>query len=84
MKYTLPTGKEIRIPDKEILHLMNTMHIKAEQAVQIYLEDEGILHNEEQENLCKKAKDSGIMRTIHDAKAVNTPEKKTQKELENL
>ena len=80
MKYTLSDGKEIRIPDKEILHLMNTMHIKAEQAVQIYLEDEGILHNEEQENLCKKAKDSGIMRTIHDAKAVNTPEKKTQKE----
>lgn len=80
MKYTLKDGKEIRIPDKEILHLMNTMHIKAEKAVQIYLEDEGILHNEEQENLCKKAKDSGIMRTIHDAKAVNTPEKKTQKE----
>ena len=37
MKYTLTDGKEIRIPDKEILHLMNTMHIKAEQAVQIYL-----------------------------------------------
>ena len=37
MKYTLTDGKEIRIPDKEILHLMNTMHIKAEQAVQITL-----------------------------------------------
>lgn len=77
MKYTLKDGKEIRIPDKQILHLMTTMHIKAEEAVQIYLEDEGILHNQEQEDLCKKVQDSGIMRTIHDAKAIKTTEKKT-------
>ena len=79
MKYVLD-GKEIRIPDKQILHLMNTMHIKAEEAVKIYLEDEGILHNKEQEDLCKKVQDSGIMRTIHDAKAIDKYVKKTQRE----
>ena len=51
MKYTLTDGKEIRIPDKEILHLMNTMHIKAEQAVQLYQDNESILQNKEQETV---------------------------------
>ena len=41
-------GKKIRIPDGDILRLKSTMKISAEEAVKIWLEDEGILHNEEQ------------------------------------
>ena len=73
-------GKKIRIPDGDILRLKSTMKISAEEAVKIWLEDEGILHNEEQENLCKKAKDSGIMRTIHGASAKTAETTPTQRE----
>ena len=73
-------GKKIRIPDGDILRLKSTMKISAEEAVKIWLEDEGILHNEEQENLCKKAKDSGIMRTIHGASAKTADSTPTQRE----
>ena len=48
MKYNLD-GKEIRIPDEEIKRYVETMHITEEEAIQIYLEDEGYLENEEQE-----------------------------------
>ena len=73
-------GKKIRIPDGDILRLKSTMKISAEEAVKIWLEDEGILHNEEQENLCKKAKDSGIMRTIHGASSKTAETTPTQRE----
>ena len=73
-------GKKIRIPDGDILRLKSTMKIPAEEAVKIWLEDEGILHNEEQENLCKKAKDSGIMRTIHGASSKTADSTPTQRE----
>ena len=73
-------GKKIRIPDGDILRLKSIMKISAEEAVKIWLEDEGILHNEEQENLCKKAKDSGIMRTIHGASAKTAETTPTQRE----
>ena len=79
MMYEL-NGKKIRIPDGDILRLKSTMKISAEEAVKIWLEDEGILHNEEQENLCKKAKDSGIMRTIHGASAKTAETTPTQRE----
>lgn len=79
MVYEL-NGKKIRIPDGDILRLKSTMKISAEEAVKIWLEDEGILHNEEQENLCKKAKDSGIMRTIHGASAKTAETTPTQRE----
>lgn len=79
MVYEL-NGKKIRIPDGDILRLKSTMKISAEEAVKIWLEDEGILHNEEQENLCKKTKDSGIMRTIHGASAKTAETTPTHRE----
>ena len=79
MVYEL-NGKKIRIPDGDILRLKSTMKISAEEAVKIWLEDEGILHNEEQENLCKKAKDSGIMRTIHGASSKTADSTPIQRE----
>ena len=73
-------GIEYRVPDGEILHLKQTMKISANEAALIYLEDEGKIINPEQEELCKKAKDSGIMRTIHDASAKTATSPKTQRE----
>lgn len=73
-------GVEYRVPDGKILHLMQTMKISASEAARIYLEDEGKIINPEQEALCKKAKDSSITRTIHDASAKTAATPKTQKE----
>lgn len=58
MVYKLNEKKEIRIPDADIKRLMSTMKIDQEEAVEIWLEDEGYLINDEQEELCAKAKEN--------------------------
>ena len=73
-------GIEYKVPDGQILHLMQTMKISASEAALIYLEDNGKIINPEQEALCKKVEDSGIMRTIHDASAKTAATPKTQRE----
>lgn len=78
MQYNL-NGKNIRIPDNEIKKSMKLLELSLEEAIQMYLEDEGYLENEEQEALTKKAKDNRITATIHQASAKG-PEKKTQRE----
>ena len=72
-------GKNIKVPDEEIKKNMEILDLSQEKAIQLYLEDEGYLENEEQENLCKKAKDSGIMSTIHGAKS-DKPKAKVERE----
>ena len=57
---------------------MKTLDLTKEEAIQVWLEDEGYLENEEQEELCKKAKENRITATIHEASAIN--KKKTQRE----
>lgn len=76
--YQLPNGKIKQVPSADVEHLMRTLKISQEEAVQVWLEDEGLLHNEEQEELCQKAKDNRITATIHQAKAEYKP--KTQRE----
>ena len=71
-------GKNIRIPDADIERSMKTLDLTKEEAIQVWLEDEGYLENEEQEELCKKAKENRITATIHEASAIN--KKKTQRE----
>ena len=51
MKYTLPNGKNINIPDSEIKSHMANLQLTEEEAIQLYLEDEGYLDNEELEEL---------------------------------
>ena len=58
MIYKLNEKKEIRIPDNDIKRLVNTMKINEKEAIQIWLEDEGYLINEEQEELVKRAKEN--------------------------
>lgn len=72
-------GKNIKIDDKQLENLMKNLDLTKDEAVQMYLEDEGYLDNEEQLELDKKAKESGIMRTIHEAKDIEKEKKKTTK-----
>lgn len=75
--YKLADGKVVRIPQAEIDRSMKMLHLSRDEAVTMYLEDEGYLVNEEQEELERKAKENRITATIHQAKAY-TP--KTQRE----
>lgn len=79
MTYNL-NGKSIRIPDADIERSMKSLELTKEEAIQMWLEDEGYLENEEQEALEKKAKENRITATIHQASATSKVEKKTQKE----
>ena len=72
-------GKIIYISKKELETNAEFLDIDYNEAIQMWLEDEGYLENEEQENLCKKAKDSGIMSTIHGAKS-DKPKVKVERE----
>lgn len=76
MKYNL-NGKSINIPDAEIQKSMKILGISKDDAIQMWLEDEGYLDNEEQNSLEKKAKENKITATIHkagnDKKRTSTP-----------
>ena len=78
MTYEL-NGKKIRIPDSDIEKSMKNFDLTKEEAIQMWLEDEGYLENEEQEELERKAKENRITATIHQATAKDA-KKKTQKE----
>lgn len=73
-------GKTLRIPDDELAHNMKVLELSKEEAIQMWLEDEGYLDNDEQLELDKKAKESKVTATIHKASAVDKTQKKTQKE----
>lgn len=77
MNYNL-NGKLIKIPDSDIELNMSKLGLSKEDAIQVYLEDEGFLDNEEQNNLTQKAKENRVTATIHGASA--NGKKKTQRE----
>ena len=72
-------GKSVNIPDKEIESYMRSLDLTKEQAIEMWLDDEGYTDNEEQLELEKKAKESGIMRDIHGASAMDKAKKTTPK-----
>ncbi len=74
MTYNL-NGKNIRIPDAEIEKNSRLLDISKDEAIQMWLEDEGYLENEVVEELTKKAKEN---RVNHDAKS-DKPRKKTER-----
>lgn len=76
MKYTLSNGKNVNIPDKEIENNMKALELTREEAIEMWLEDEGYLDNEEQNELDEKAKKVKI---DHGASAVDKSEKKEKK-----
>lgn len=78
MRYKLKNGKVVNIPDEEIHKQMRLLKLTQSEAVQMWLEDEGYEHNEEQEALEQKAKENRITATIHQARA--EVKQKTQRE----
>lgn len=72
MKYELPNGKTVNIPDNEIEKNMKILDISKEEAIEMWLEDEGYLDNEEQTALDEKAKKVKIN---HGASAVDKADK---------
>ena len=66
MKYEF-NGRILNISDDEIKNSMKKLGLTKDQAIEMWLEDEGYLENEEQENLCKLAKENKITATIHQA-----------------
>lgn len=65
MKYNF-NGKEICIPDSEISKSIKVLQISQDEAVQMWLEDEGYIENAEVEALTAKAKANKIS---HEAKS---------------
>lgn len=66
MRYNFK-GKTLNIPDAEINKAVAKLGLTVDEAVEMWLEDEGYLDNEEQLELCQKAKDNKITTTIHQA-----------------
>lgn len=66
MRYNF-NGKNINIPDAELEKSMRILGMTKEEAIEMWLEDEGYLDNEEQAELEQKAKDNKITATIHGA-----------------
>ncbi len=77
--YMLENGKNIRIPKNTIENLMKTLKLSEEDAIQVYLEDEGYEINEEQEQLTKKAKENRITATIHKAEGKTREKRKVER-----
>ena len=62
-------GKKVDIPDNELDKLVDQLDISLAEAIDLWLTDNDLEINEEQEQLDKKAKDSRITATRHEAKA---------------
>lgn len=77
MEYKTKKGKKVNIPDDEIDTLVDKLDLSIAEACELWLEDNALQVNEEQEELDKKAKASRITATIHEAKA--TKERKERK-----
>lgn len=85
MNYNL-NGKNIRIPDAEINKSMKLLELTKDEAIQMWLEDEGYLENEVVEELTAKAK---VNKVNHEAKTEKPRkaikrERKPDEEKENL
>lgn len=70
-------NKEIKIPDEEIQKNMQILDITEQEAIQMWLEDEGYETNEQVEQLTKKAKQN---KTILVGARENVENKKTERE----
>lgn len=85
MKYTVK-GKTVNIPDEEIKNNMKLLELTQDEAIQLWLEDNGFEENEEQNALDEKAKkvkvnhgagDSGKGKNAKPRTVVVSDEKKT-------
>lgn len=78
MNYII-NNRNIHIPDEEIFKNMKILKISKEQAIQMYLEDEGYVINETVEELTKKAKENGTTKVKAKSDKVRKPVKRERK-----
>ena len=76
IEYELDENVVIKIPREEIERTMKGLGCSEDDACWIWCEDNGKIDNEEQNELDKKAKESRITATIHQARAETTKERK--------
>ena len=77
IEYELDEGQIVKIPREELARYMKLDGVKTEEdACWIWCEDNGKIDNEEQNELDKKAKESRITATIHQARAETPKERK--------
>lgn len=76
IEYELDENQFVKIPKEEIERLMKGLGCSEDDACWIWCEDNGKIINEEQEELDKRAKESRITATIHQARAETTKERK--------
>ena len=76
INYELDENVFVKIPQEEIDRIMKGLGVSEDDACWIWCEDNGKIDNEEQNELDKKAKESRITATIHQARAENTKERK--------
>ena len=69
MEIKTKNGKKVNVPDEELDKLVDQLDISLSEAIELWLTDNDLEINEEQEELDKKAKASRITATIHEAKA---------------
>ncbi len=78
MNYII-NNRNIHIPDEEIFKNMKILKISKEQAIQMYLEDEGYVINETVEELTKKAKENGTAKVKAKSDKMRKPVKRERK-----
>lgn len=86
MNYEI-NGKNVRIPDDWIAKNMKILEISKEEAIQMWLEDEGYFTNETVEELTQKAKANGTAKVkakSMKARKTGTRERKPDKEKEKI
>ena len=76
IKYELDENVFVNIPREEIERMMKGLGVTEDDACWIWCEDNGKIVNEEQEELDKRAKESRITATIHQARAETAKERK--------
>lgn len=76
INYELDENVIVKIPREEIERIQKGLGVSEDDACWIWCEDNGKVDNEEQNELDKKAKESRITATIHQARAETTKERK--------
>lgn len=76
IEYELDENVIVKIPREEIERIQKGLGVSEDDACWIWCEDNGKVDNEEQNELDKKAKESRITATIHQARAETTKERK--------
>ena len=85
MLYTNPQGKKFNIPDDYLSKQMQNLGVSKMEAVQLWLEDNGVEKNEELETLDQEVKKTKIQHGAGDKKRTGTTrERKPNLEKQNI